>query len=193
MEECIQLPQPQQGGGLSVLEAVWKRKSVRDFTPEDIDRQTLSNILWVAAGRNRRRGRTAPTTHNSQEIFTYVALKEGIYRYDPDAMTLTLGVEGDCRAATGKQNFAGTAPLNLIYVADLSLIKGKEESELVQAAHCDACFMAENVYLYCASVGLGTVIRAMIDRKELSCMLGLPFGQMVTFAQSVGHIRKKEE
>jgi hypothetical protein len=46
--------------------------------------------------------------------------------------------------------------------------------------------MAQNVYLYCASAGLATVIRAWIDRGALTRAMGLDNDQQVLLSQTVG-------
>jgi nitroreductase len=56
-------------------------------------------------------------------------------------------------------------------------------------ASVDAGFIGQNVYLYCASEGLGTVFRGAVDAHALGALMKLPEGQFVTFAQSVGYPR----
>jgi nitroreductase len=53
-------------------------------------------------------------------------------------------------------------------------------------AAADAGFVAQNVYLFCASEGLGAVVFASIDRERLASAMGLKPGQRITLAQSVG-------
>jgi hypothetical protein len=45
------------------------------------------------------------------------AMEDGVWLYEPKAHTLLPHLSGDIRAATGLQDFVGTAPLNLVYVA----------------------------------------------------------------------------
>jgi nitroreductase len=54
-------------------------------------------------------------------------------------------------------------------------------------ASADACFIGQNVYLFCASEGLATVFRGAVDQKALAEAMHLGAGQFVTFAQSVGY------
>ena len=49
--------------------------------------------------------------------------------------------------------------------------------------------IGQNVYLHCASTGLGTVFLGMINPKELSAGLGLPATRVPLFAQTVGHVK----
>jgi nitroreductase len=50
--------------------------------------------------------------------------------------------------------------------------------------------IAENVYLFCASEGLVTVLRASVDEIALGKILRLRPEQRVTYAQSVGYPKK---
>ena len=78
------------------------------------------------------------------------------------------------------------APVNLIYVADFSGMgtATKEDKDLYSAA--DTGFISENVYLYCASEGLATVARNMIDKPALTKAMKLRADQKVILAQTVG-------
>ncbi len=79
------------------------------------------------------------------------------------------------------------APLNLVYVANYQRMTEADEEQKAFYAATDSGFMAQNVYLYCASSGLGAVVRAAIDRNALAVALGLGPHQHITLAQSVGY------
>ena len=77
-------------------------------------------------------------------------------------------------------------PLNLIYVADMTKSGGKtDEIKLLYAAAATG-FISENVYLYCASAGLATVVRAYVDKAALAPIMKLKPGQTIILAQTVG-------
>lgn len=104
-------------------------------------------------------------------IFT--GRKPTVYR--PETHRLEKVVQGDMRAATGTQEFAATAPLNLVYVVDQSKQPGDFDARRKLVTACtDAGFIGENVYLFCASEGLGTVFRAMINANYIQQCLKLP-------------------
>jgi nitroreductase len=46
--------------------------------------------------------------------------------------------------------------------------------------------MAQNVYLFCASAGLATVIRAWFDHRALAQAMSLGSDQQLLLAQTVG-------
>ena len=122
---------------------------------------------------------------NWQEIDIYVATAEGLFRYDAEGNRLEAVLAQDIRPTTGTQSFAATAPLNLVYVADLSKSGSDSEAELFTAAN--AGFISENVYLFCASENLATVVRGSIDRAALAKAMKLRPNQRIILAQTVGY------
>ena len=185
----IPLPAPRMAGGKPLLTALKERQSSRAFSARPLPVQLVSDLLWAAFGINRADSgkRTAPSARNWQEIDIYVVLAEGAYRYDARAGILRAVVKGDLRALTGGQPFVATAPLNLVFVADPARMKGVGPADISMYAGADAAFISQNVYLFCASEGLGTVVRGMVDREPLAKALNLPESLRIVFAQSVGY------
>lgn len=188
----ISLPKPHVSGGVPLLDALSKRKSTREFAAKPLGLDLLADLLWAANGYNRpeTKHRTAPTARNYQEMDVYVALESGTYLYDADTNQLVPIDTRDLRAATGEQDYVGSAPLNLVYVADLSRMKDspdRTESRFYSAV--DAGFIAQNVYLFCAARGLATVVRGLVPRARLVELMGLRPSQRIILAQSVGYPR----
>ncbi len=187
----VQLPPPQTTGGRPLMEVLKDRKSTREFGSGTLSQQTLSNLLWAAFGINRPDGRrTAPSAMNWQEVSIYVATPAGVYVYDAKTNVLEPVLAGDFRAATGTQPFVKDAAVNLVYVSDLSKSGGAASSEAEMYTAADVGFIAQNVYLYCASEGLGAVVRASVDKPALAKTLKLQPQQRIILAQSVGYPKK---
>jgi SagB-type dehydrogenase family enzyme len=185
----IALPPPQTTGGKPFMQVLQERKSVREFSEAPLDRQILANLLWAACGTNRPDGhRTVPSAMNSQEIEVYVLTADGAYRYDHKAHQLVPVKTGDLRAKVSGQAYVKQAPVALAYVADYArLVKPKPEEKDFYAA-VDTGYVSQNVYLYCASTDLATVVYAVggKNQAETADALGLRPGQKVILAQSVG-------
>ena len=187
----VALPAPQTSGGKPLMQALKERKSTREFSPEKLSPQVLSNLLWAGWGINRENGlRTAPSSSNKQEIEIYAITADGVYVYDAKGNALKPVVSGDLRKATGTQPFVGEAALNLVYVADFSKMGNGDENGKTATANANTGLIAQNVYLFCASEGLGTVVRGSVPRAELSKALNLRPDQRITLAQTVGYIKK---
>lgn len=182
------LPPADTAGGVPLMQALSQRQSLREFDPAPLPEQTLSDLLWAAAGINRPvlGGRTAPSAMNAQEVDVYAALPNALYRYVASSHTLHLVSTIDARRVTGYQDFVDTAPLDLVFVADYARMKLVPAAQRESYAWAAAGAMAQNVYLYCASAGLATVIRAWIDRGALAQALGLNNEQQVLLSQTVG-------
>jgi SagB-type dehydrogenase family enzyme len=185
----VKLSAPTMKGGGSLMEALKERKSTRAYTEEKVSMDVLSNLLWAAFGINRpdEGKRTAPSAMNWQEIDIYVALEEGLYVYNATGHTLEPVLGEDVRAMTGMQPFVGRAPVNLVFVADYTRIKEVPDNLREFYSAADAGFISQNVYLFCASEGLGTVVRGLIDREELTKTMELKPDQKIVLAQSIGH------
>ncbi|MGA2268678.1 MAG: SagB/ThcOx family dehydrogenase [Bryobacteraceae bacterium] len=187
----VALPAPQITGGKPLMQALKERKSTRDFSQEKLSPQVLSNLLWAGWGINREDGhRTAPSASNRQEIEIYAVTADGASVYDAKGNALKPVASGDLRKLTGSQPFVGEAPLNLVYVADFAKMGGADESAKTAMSNANTGFIAQNVYLYCASEGLGAVVRASVSRPELSKALNLRPEQRITLVQTVGYIKK---
>ena len=186
--EAIKLLEAQTDGGKPLMQALKDRRSSRTFSDREISDQILSNLLWAGFGINRPDSglRTAPSARNMQEIDIYVAMKKGLYIYEPKQHVLKLVLREDIRAITGKQDFVAVAPLNLIYVADYSRMdKTSTDKEFYSAA--DTGFISQNVYLYCASENLATVVRGWVDKEALAKAMNLDPEQRIILAQTVGY------
>jgi len=185
----ISLPAPRTEGGMPLMQALRNRRTSREFNPRGLEPQVLSDLLWAAFGINRPESgrRTAPSAKNWQEVDIYVVLEQGSFRYDPKASALIWVASQDLRPLAGRQGFVTSAPLNLVYVADLMRATGEGSEDKLLLAAADVGFIAQNVYLFCASQGLGTVVRAGVDRPGLIQALGLRPEQRPILAQTVGY------
>ena len=198
--QTIILPKPEKDGGKSVLASLLERKTNRTISSKELPMQLISNLLWAGFGVNRdsggfgKKGRTAPSASNSQEIDLYVALPGGVYLYEAVAHHLLPVIEGDFRARSGRRT-AATAPLNIFYVAELNrydLGPTQPDREIgdpeIQKSYyyTDTGFIAQNIYLYAASVGLAAWFHNC-DKENTVREFKLKPTQRVLFAQTVGY------
>jgi len=182
------LPAPRAAGGKPLIEVLKLRRSIREYADRPLQPQVLSDPLWAAFGVNRPSGdRTAPYWRHVMVIDVYAALADGVWFYDPKLHRLEQRLPNDIRAQTGTQDFVGSAPLNLIYVAHGERMTDISAEERRLYASVDTGFIGQNVYLFCASEGLATVFRGSVDTKKLAATMRLDEAQFVTFAQSVGY------
>lgn len=165
----IVLPAPDKSGGKPLMQTLALRRSTRSFSNSPLSQQILGDLLWAAWGVNRSDGRrTAPTGRNRQEVAVYAVLENGVWRYDAAEHALVRELAGDFRAGFGG------APLVLLYAAPQGPWTGMHVGSMYQ-----------NVGLYCASAGLGNVVRAS-GVSVLQGKVPLPDGWRIVMTQSVG-------
>jgi len=166
---------PSLSGGMPLMSALSGRQSRREFAPEALPEQVLSDLLWAPGGMNRHDvgGRTFSSAMNSREVLLHVAMPQGLFLYEPKEHQLRLVVASDVRRVTGNRDFVDTAPLDLVFVADHARMTLVAAAQREAYAFASAGAMAQNVYLYCTSEGLATVIRAWFSRDALSAAMGL--------------------
>jgi nitroreductase len=187
--QALDLPTPRSDGGKPLIEALRRRRSIREYSNRALPAQVLSDLLWAAFGINRPASgdRTAPYWRHVMVVDIYAAMAEGVWLYEPKTHKLLPHLRGDVRAETGTQDFVAKAPLNLVYVAHGERMGDISAEDRRLYASVDTGFVGQNVYLFCASEGLATVFRAAVDYGMLARTLELDDGQFVTFAQMVGY------
>ena len=184
--QTLELPAPQKTGGMPLMEALSKRVTVRSFDTTDISMQQLSGLLWASFGVSRPDGRrTAPSANNKQEVDIYVLLRNGAYLYDAQNNALVRVSPEDLRSQAADKQFAD-APVQLIFIADLSKRGDNTEEGKMRMAYIDCGYISQNTYLYCASEGLVTGARATVNRDPLVSKLRLTSDQRILLAHSVG-------
>jgi nitroreductase len=185
----ITLNAPDMSRKTTLMQALQKRASVRAFAEKNLDIKELSDLLWAANGINRpeKGGRTAPSAINAKDIDIYVITKDGACLYDPVKSVLNPVATGDFRKQIGGQDYVATAPVNLLLVSDLSRFsRGDDAGKSIWAAF-DAGEVSQNISLFCASEGLGTVPRAMFDADKLKTVLKLKENQKIMLNHPVGY------
>lgn len=188
----INLPAPAKKGGTSVIESLWNRHSVRTFQKKNLSNQTLSNLLWAAAGVNRKDGkRTNPTAMNKQEISVYAFMPKGVYLYDFKNHSLILKKAGDYRKLIANgQDFVNDAPVSLVMTGDMNAFSNiKKVDDIIATVALDAGIVSENINLFCASNGLATVPRITMDKAGIMKLLNLSDKQILLINNPVGYAK----
>jgi SagB-type dehydrogenase family enzyme len=197
MENTIKLPEPQKELEFPLMKALEKRRTVRKWSDSPISEQELSNLLWAACGITKNKTgrakskRTAPSACNSQEIRVYTVMKQGVFLYDEDCHELKMINSKDIREHIGTQKMMKSAPIGLVFVADLSRMKGPLLKNLEAQRFCawvDTGYISQNVYLYCTASNLGTAVLALIDRDKLHKLMNLNEDEKIVLTQVVGHL-----
>jgi SagB-type dehydrogenase family enzyme len=184
----INLPPPQQTGGMPLMEALSKRQTIRSISDKEISMQELSNLLWAAFGVNRPDGRrTAPSVLDYKEIDLYVLLKTGVYIYDANSNVLLLQSHEDVRYLAEQLHSIADAPLYVILISDLDKMGKAINFDKTSLTYADAGHISQNIYLSAVSLGLATGVRNWVNRDLISKKLQLKNAQLITLCHCIGY------
>jgi SagB-type dehydrogenase family enzyme len=197
LENTIKLPEPQKDLEFPLMKALEKRRTIRKWSNIIVSEQEISNLLWAACGitknkyGNVKSKRTAPSACNSQEIRVYIIIKQGVFLYNEESHELIEIIAMDIREHIGTQKMMKTAPMGLVFVADLSrmispFVKSKEAQRF--CAWVDTGYISQNVYLYCAASNLGTAVLSLVDREKLHKLMKLKDHEKIVLTQAIGHL-----
>ena len=184
-QELKQLLDARYGQGPQTLDAMnetiatlMQHRSVRAFTDQPLAPNTLE--LLIAAAQS------ASTSSNLQ-TWSVVAIQDPARKQRLSDLA-------------GKQAFINTAPLFLVWIADLARMQvmgDKREKpygsldylEMMLVATIDSALAAQNAAIAAESLGLGTVyIGAIRNNLEgVAKELGLPPRAFATFGMCIGH------
>ncbi len=90
--DMIALPPFEKNNTFPLERALLERKSASVFADRPLSREELSRLLWAMTGVNREDGhRTTPSGRAKYPIDVLVALREGVYRYEPKEHRLVKG------------------------------------------------------------------------------------------------------
>lgn len=192
----IKLNPPDKKRGLTLMEALSVRASVREFSDKELSLQDLSDLAWAANGINRPELKkiTAPSAMNAQDIDVYYFLKSGVYVYDAGRHALKHLADGDRRADVVRPRPGSVIPPSvppalLLIVSDISRFPfgGAMARE---CAALDAGIVSQNISLFCAATGLKTVPRAATDRAKAKEILKLTDAQLILLNHPVGYAKE---
>lgn len=186
--ETIPLPTAEKKGGMPVMEAFQLRKTQRSFSSKELTSQQLSNLLWAAYGINRPDGfRTVPAAKNWYEYDIYVLKSDGWFLYEATKHALLKMGNEDLRVYGGTQDFVKAAPVILVYVAEFERMTNTTDELRKFFSAVDVGYISQNVYLYCASEGLATIILGQVDKVKVREVLKLKPTQQVMLSQPVAY------
>jgi len=153
---------------LGVVEAIRKRRSIREYSGEPMSMRELSYLLKYSVGRTEEQDglRAAPSAGSLYPLETYPVvnlvegLDAGIYQYLVNSHSLRVIRKGDFRQELIRyaldQEFVGQANLILVLTAIFQRGEWKYRQRARRYMILEAGHIGQNVYLVATSLGLGT-------------------------------------
>jgi SagB-type dehydrogenase family enzyme len=198
--KTIQLNEHSKVRGSNIMETLQNRQSTRAYDTTDISLQDLSDLLWAANGINRPEKdkigkKTAPSAQNSQDVDIFVCTSDGTFFYEAYTNSLKQVITQDIRPLMEGRRPAGT-PVLLLLVSDMSKYRGyradsaQYNKNMYDMGALDAGIVSQNISLFCAGIGLGTIPRAGMDKKGIHKALNLTASQVIWLNHPVGFPKK---
>ncbi|NOX37082.1 MAG: SagB/ThcOx family dehydrogenase [Calditrichaeota bacterium] len=180
------LPEPRQTGDLSLEAAIVRRRSVRSYRSASLDLQDVSQLLWAAQGitdptEGLRSVPSAGALYPLELILVAGNVRElpiGVYRYRPQDHCLVplqqRDVQSELALAALSQHWVEEAAMVLVVVANYQRTTAKYGQRGIRYVLMEVGHVAQNVYLQCVSLGLGTVFVGAFYDEQVKSVLGLP-------------------
>lgn len=179
----ITLPVPDFEG--KILEkTILERRSIREYSEEELSLYELSMILWAGNGITDERGlRSAPSAGGLYPIDMYIVPNRvenascGLYKYIPGSHEIVLVEEGEFAEQMYQLSYEQEHVRNaavvvvLVAVPERTTVKYGEEGKgyvFMEAGH-----IAENMLLEAVSLGLGAVPVGGFEKENMDDLFGL--------------------
>ncbi|MCS7137184.1 MAG: SagB/ThcOx family dehydrogenase [Candidatus Caldarchaeum sp.] len=198
----VALPRPRVEGGMSVEQAILRRRSRRDYRREPLSLAEVSQLLWAAQGITAPHLwtglRTAPSAGGLYPLETYIVVREGgvegvgagVYHYNPHRHELNVVSKGDfsreLMSACVDQEWVGSAALNIVFTAVVERTSVKYGGRALQYVFQESGHAAQNVYLQAEALGLGCVVIGAFYEDEVRSILRITSEELPVYVMPVG-------
>ncbi len=189
--EIITLTEPKTKGKISFEEAIFKRKSHRKFTAENLSTDEISQLLWAAYGRNKY-GKVVPSAGAIYPYKIYINLSDGIYKYESDRHEILKVVDGDKSRglyyAALHQDCVWDAKATIILAVNYEKIKARYGDRGIKYAHFEAGHIAQNICLQAEALNLGSVCIGAYDEEKVAKIINLDENLKAIYMICIGKI-----
>lgn len=195
-KKIIYLPEPAVQGKISLEEAIFKRRSERDFKSKELTPEQISQLLWAGGGKTCGKFgcqlRASPSAGALYPLEIFLLTKDGMFRYLPEKHGLEIWQESDLReklaqACLGQVSVA-QAPADFLLAADFSRITSKYGERGLRYTYIEIGHVAQNIHLQAVALGLGSVpIGAFFD-DQVKALLLLPEDDTPLYVIPVGAV-----
>ena len=191
----IKLPDPVTRGKISLEETLSKRKSVREYTREPLNKKEISQLLWAAQGITHEGWkRTAPSAGATYPLEIYLVvnraegLEPGLYHYLPSEHTLELKKSGKfgkkLAEAALNQEMIEKAPIDIVITALYQRTTSRYGDRGRRYVYMEVGHVGQNIYLQAEALGLGTVVVGAFRDDRVKKLLGID--EKVLYIMPVG-------
>jgi len=164
-DEIIRLPEPKLNGSYSLEQLIAARRSVREFTDEQVKINQLSQLCFAAQGitDKEKKLRAVPSAGAIYPMQIHAVMPDGLYLYDPAAHTLIKKLSTDIRPMLFVASFS-----TIIISGSARKIEAKYRGKGERFITLEAGHIAQNLHLQAVAEGLGSVPIGSFDSKSVA-------------------------
>ncbi|HIJ52199.1 MAG TPA: hypothetical protein HPP66_03475 [Planctomycetes bacterium] len=164
--KVIQLSEPKSTGPMSFEEALSKRRSVRQFTGQQLKLSQIGQLAWAGQGITEpvRGLRTAPSAGAIYPITLYFATQDGLFVYNAAEHSLEQTSNLDVRGRLA----ATHAACNILIAGSERKLAAKFRGEANKYMLLEAGHIAQNIQLQAVCLGLGSVLIGGFEARGVS-------------------------
>lgn len=193
-DKIIELPKPVMNDNFSLDKALMERRSVRDYTAQQLSVQQISQLLWAADGISepKRKLRTAPSAHAAYPLNLYLVKHDGVWQYDALTHSVKELIDGDMRkhlqkACMGQKQVAKAPGVIVITMQNDKISNKMGQDDGKRVALLEAGHVAQNLLLEATALGLVGVPMTGFNDQEVRAVLTIPEGQATIYIIPVGY------
>ncbi len=177
-------------GEAELLDAMSRRGSVRDLSPEPLTDAEIAALLWSAQGVSAPSGaRTVPSAGALYPLEMYVVTPEEVLRYVPDTSSVEVRLDPEAKekVADAVSDTPASRAYALVVITGVpDRITGKYADRGIRYMWMEAGHAAQNLLLSAAALGLGAVTIGAFDDAGMAGALGLSDAEQPLYLIPVG-------
>lgn len=203
-DTLIVLPNPKYYDSPSFYTLATHRRSIRTFSFEPMSIEELSMLLFLTQGVRQKVGehsfRMVPSAGNRHPIETFLCIQNvnelsaGYYHYLPSSHSLELLYQSNQTSkemlqASLSQHFVSKAPVIFFWAATPYRSEWRYGEHSQKIILLDAAHIAQQLYLACESLQLGTCAVAAYDQEYADELFQLKTDDcFITYLAPVGKL-----
>lgn len=188
--DLVHLGNPKTAGGMSLAEALSRRRSIRSFTGQSLTQEQIAQLCWAAQGITSDRGyRTAPSAGATYPLRIYVAVPDGVFQYQPVGHALEHLSSKDIRngvADASGQRWISRAGAIFLICGDVAITAAKYGDRATRYVWQETGHVAQNLLLQATALDLGATPVGAADDAALASLIDLPKPWQVMYVVPVG-------
>jgi SagB-type dehydrogenase family enzyme len=168
-----------EGDGMSLKQALVKRRSIRSFRSRSLLDRELLALLFAAQGITSEKGlRAAPSAGATYPLEIHVVTRKGVLQYTPETHSVTaLSSENRMAALSDAalgQRCVAEAAANFVFGGVLERTAQRYGERAVRYVDIEAGCAAQNLMLMATSLGLGSVMVGAHDDQKVGQIAEFP-------------------